>query len=268
MLRAITQPEGYKLTALDGVIGHCRDFLFEDVQWTVRYMVADTGGWLSRRKVLISPVFLDNPEWETRRFPVRLTRRQIEDCPSLDADAPVSRRYERAYHEFFSMPFYWMGTGLWGNDPFPGTVMPPEVQASAQHSVEPRPDEPGLEAEVPQEYLDAVHLRSLREVTGYRVSAKDGDAGRIVDFVVDDRSWAMRYAVVDRSRLPFSRKVLIAVDWIDQVSWVDREVRVDLGSEQIAGAPEFDPRVPVNEELEVVLYDYYGRPRGRAADRP
>jgi len=50
MLKSLAEPEGYRLDAIDGDIGRCRDFLFDDAQWAVRYMVADTGGWLPDRR--------------------------------------------------------------------------------------------------------------------------------------------------------------------------------------------------------------------------
>src|SRR5690242_15404060 len=55
MLHSIQQRYGEKLRATDGEIGHVRDFYFDDKTWTIRYLVADTGGWLSGRQVLISP---------------------------------------------------------------------------------------------------------------------------------------------------------------------------------------------------------------------
>jgi hypothetical protein len=249
MLRSLTQPEGYIISALDGEIGSCHDFLFDDAQWIVRYMVADTGHWLPGRNILITPALLEQPDWDTRRFPVRLTRQQIEESPPLDSDAPVSRRYERTYHDFFATPYYWMGSGLWGDYPSPGMMMPPQPQTTP--------------SEIPEERPQDTTLRSVREVTGYGVATTDGDAGRITDFIVDDQSWALRYLVVDTSWLPLSKKVLIATDWIEEVSWVDRQIRVDVTSEQVEEAPKLDTRVPVNEAQETVLYDYYGRPRGR-----
>ena len=42
MLRSMDELKGYVLEAADGEIGRCKDFLFEDDSWTVRYMVADT----------------------------------------------------------------------------------------------------------------------------------------------------------------------------------------------------------------------------------
>ena len=254
MIRSLNELEGYTLRALDGDIGRCSDFLFDDSQWTVRYMVADTGRWLPGRKILISPAFLETADWDNRRFPVRLTRSQIENGPPLDSDAPVSRRYERAYHEFFATTFYGMGSGLWGNYPWPGMSALPEAQVAPP--------------EVPESHLEATQVRSVHELTGYRVVAEDGEgAGHVEEFLVDDTTWALRYLVIDRSRLPFSRKVLLAMEWIDEVDWVDRTLRVAVTGTKLAEAPEYDPREPVNEAKETVLYDYYGRPRGRAVQR-
>lgn len=45
---------GYKLSASDGEIGQVKDFYFDDQSWLVRYVVADTGTWLTGRQVLLS----------------------------------------------------------------------------------------------------------------------------------------------------------------------------------------------------------------------
>ena len=55
MLRSMKEIKGYVLGAQDGDIGRCHDFLFDDKNWAVRYIVADTKKWLPGRKVLISP---------------------------------------------------------------------------------------------------------------------------------------------------------------------------------------------------------------------
>ena len=51
MLRSVKGMLIYGLEAVDGDIGRCRDFLFDDRQWVVRYAVVDTGKWLPGRKV-------------------------------------------------------------------------------------------------------------------------------------------------------------------------------------------------------------------------
>jgi hypothetical protein len=265
MLRSLVEPEGYKLDASDGAIGHCRDFLFDDQDWTVRYMVADTGGWLSGRKVLISPAQLGQPDWERRRLPVSLTSRQIEDSPPLDSDAPVSRQYEQTFNAYHSLPAYWLGSGLWGSYPLPSDM----TQPIPQTGVAPAPPA----REEPQEPVEApsTHLRSLEEVRGYAVLAADDDDGRVgqlADLIIDDSTWAVRHLVLDTSRLPFSKKVLLPVAAVDTIDWAERRIYTSAGKRQIEESPEFDPRQPVTEKQEAVLYDYYGRPRGRASETP
>ncbi|MEJ2023797.1 MAG: PRC-barrel domain containing protein [Deltaproteobacteria bacterium] len=92
MLRSLKSLINYVLKAEDGEIGRCTDFLFDDEKWVTRYIVADTGKWLPGRKVLISPISLGEPDWSSRRFPVKMTRDEVESSPPLDADAPVSRK--------------------------------------------------------------------------------------------------------------------------------------------------------------------------------
>jgi len=47
MLHSAQRRYGEKLRASDGEISHVRDFYFDDKNWTVRYLVADTGRWLT-----------------------------------------------------------------------------------------------------------------------------------------------------------------------------------------------------------------------------
>jgi len=51
MLRNIKNLRGYVIRAIDGTIGKVNDFYFDDEDWSIRYLVVDTGSWLSGRKV-------------------------------------------------------------------------------------------------------------------------------------------------------------------------------------------------------------------------
>jgi hypothetical protein len=244
MFRSLNKIMGYRLLARDGDIGKCKDFLFDDHRWAVRYMVADTGTWLSDRKVLISPISLGEPDWVSRRFPVDLTREQIESSPPLREAEPVSRQYEEQLFNYHHWPYYWAADSLWAFSDFPGTY-PGEG-----------PEKPDLTRTHPPD----AGLRSADEVEGYSVSATDGDIGHVDDFIVDDASWAIRYIVVRLGSRLSGRKVLLSPDWIRSVDWPGKKVVVDVIRERVKNAPEYDPSEPVNREHEVVLYDYYGRP--------
>ena len=247
MLRSTNSMIDYVLAAKDGQIGRCRDFLFDDRRWTIRYMVADTGKWIPNEKVLISPMSLGTPDWASRLFQVKLTMEQIKDRPDLDSNAPVSREYETRWFEHFGLTPYWVGGGLWGSAATPNAAVPLQDAAVATE----------------KEPSNAEHtLRSTQEVTGYRIEARDGDIGHVEDFIVHDDSWTVQYIVVDtRNLLPGGKKVLIAPDWVEDIRWSDNRMVIDLTREQIKDSPEYDPNAPVNRKFEERLYDFYGRPK-------
>ncbi len=223
--------KGYTLQAIDDDIGRCHDFLFDDRFWSIQYLVADTRAWLPGRKVLIPRDALGEPDWESRMFPVRLTRAQIQDGPPLDSDAPVSREYERQLHTYLGYQPYWE-----------------RLREITEIAVE-------------------NHLRSAKEVEGYRIRARDEEIGHVEDYIVDDETWVLRWLVIDtRNWLP-GRKVLVSPRWAESIRWGERIVEVDLASEQIRQSPRYEPHLPVNQEYEQRLYDYYGRPVGWVRDR-
>jgi hypothetical protein len=110
--------KGYKLHSLDGEIGRVKEFYFDDRHWTIRYLVADTGNWLAGRQVLISPYALGAVSSEEQHVVVDLTKKQIEDSPSLNSDKPVSRQFEEAYYGHYGWPMYWTGPYMWGYSPY------------------------------------------------------------------------------------------------------------------------------------------------------
>ena len=114
MLNKAKTLKGYKLDSLDGEIGKVKEFYFDDQHWTIRYLVADTGNWLTGRQVLISPYALVAVNKEEQHIAIDLTKKQIEDSPSLNSDKPVSRQFEEAYYGYYGWPMYWGGPYMWG----------------------------------------------------------------------------------------------------------------------------------------------------------
>lgn len=51
MLKSVEELRGYTVQATDGDVGSVAEFFFDDDNWTVRYLVVDTGSWLMGRKV-------------------------------------------------------------------------------------------------------------------------------------------------------------------------------------------------------------------------
>jgi uncharacterized protein YrrD len=90
MLRSMNDLEGYAIRATDGTIGHVKDFYFDDQAWVIRYLVVDTGTWLSSRKVLISPIAIGRPDWAEQVLPVSITKEQVKNSPDVDTKSTTS----------------------------------------------------------------------------------------------------------------------------------------------------------------------------------
>ena len=248
MLFRVTELEGASLAALDGAIGEVEDFYFDDTHWTVRYLVVNTGGWLAGRHVLVSPASVRQIDLTNDHVVVELTRKQVEDSPNVDTHQPVSRRHEVNLLAHYGIPLYWLGPFPWGPVPLPMPATPGSPV-----------DDEMLARHEQDETADA-HLHSARDVVGYEIEARDDAIGHVADFLVDDKAWTIRWLVVDTGHWLPGKQVLVSPEWVEDVAWAARAVRVGLTRAQIQGAPAYDPERPVERDYERRLYEYYGRP--------
>ncbi len=259
MLRTIADIKECTVGATDGDIGSIEDVYFDDKSWTVRYLVVDTGAWLPGRKVLISPHSIRKQGHDDQRILVQLTQEQVRNSPDMDTAQPISRQAEIAYSQYYGYQPYWEGPYRWGAGPFPLTGS--EVTAGLPA---PAPPRSAVEAEVAarvqhdRERADD-HLRSALAVTDYYIHASDGEIGHVEELIVDDADWAMRYFIVDtRNWLP-GKRVLVAPEWIDHISFDDSTVFVAMRREAIESAPEYDPKT-LERGYERQLYAHYAKP--------
>ena len=226
MLRSIKQLNGDKLGASDGEIGHVKDFYFDDQNWAIRYLVADTGSWLPGRQVLISPHSLGHLEQAGKVLRVNLTRKQIEDSPSIETRKPVSRQYEEDYYRYYGWPFYWQGNGLWGMSGFP----------ILEQAAEPLPSEQAAASGAPSEPADA-HLRSTKVVNGYNLRTRDAIVGHVCDFMMDVRSWAIEQLVIKTGHRLSGKEVQIPTSKVDRISYEKSTVFVNLTMAAVEQSP-------------------------------
>ncbi len=232
----------YTIGAIDTDIGTVHDFYFDDRQWAIRYIVVATGIVFSGRKVLISPLSLRHRPWSPLHIYVNLTREQVQNSPGIELHKPVSRQHEAEHHRHYGLPFYWEGTGIWGSWPNPRAL----VEASQTVP----------KGEIKDSSADA-HLRSTHEVSGYHVKASDGEIGHLEDFLFDDETWEIRYAIIDTKNWWPGKKVLLRPQWIVRVTWADREIEMNLNRRIIQNSPEWDPDSPVSREYELRLHQHY-----------
>lgn len=220
MLRRIAELYGTPLGASDGGIGRVKDFYFDDRNWAIRYVVADTGSWLPSRQVLLSPHSLGRLVQVEKPLRVNLTRKQIEQSPSIEAHKPVSRQYEEDYYRYYGWPYYWRGDALWGMSGFPILELPPQplsIASTAAISRQPAAD---------------LHLRSTLAIHDYEVRAgRDKTIGRVCDFILDSQRWWIRELVIKTPHRLSGKELLIETKNVNRISYDQSTVFVNLNQE-------------------------------------
>jgi hypothetical protein len=234
MLRRGSAFKGYSIEATDGKVGTVADALFDDATWQLRWLVVDTGGWLTGRKILIHPSSLEQPDLEGRAFPVKLTREKVEASPGIAEDEPVSLQMD---HDMYR--YYWPTDGSFGG----AGIVAPVILPSSPSASNGKADR---------------HLRSVAEVSGYAIHAVDGHIGHLETFLIDDEAWAIRYLVVDTVNWWMGKHVLVAPSTVKEIDWLQRFVRVDLTCYKIKGSPAWENTGTIDKAYEHILRIYYG----------
>jgi sporulation protein YlmC with PRC-barrel domain len=213
MLQSIKQLYGNKLAALDGDIGHVKDFYFDDENWVVRYLAADTGSWLTGRLVLLTPHAFGKLDQDEKTLHIKLHKKKIQDSPSIELHKPVSRQYETDYYAYYGWPAYWDGSAMWGIGGYP-VVLPPSKKE--------------MEIQKKYHHRDDKHLRSAQAVTGYNIQSVDGEIGHVSSFLVDDKSWAIHELVIETGHWFSGKEILIPTSKVKRISYEESKVFVSL----------------------------------------
>ena len=102
------------------------------------------------------------------------------------------------------------------------------------------------------------HLRSCKTVTSSHIRAPDGDVGHVCGFLIDEQNWAIRYLIVDTRNWWLGHHVLIAPEWIEEVSWDNHTVTVKLTRDAVRNAPPYRAKTQFDRDAEMKLHDHYG----------
>ena len=99
----------------------------------------------------------------------------------------------------------------------------------------------------------------MKKRIGFSLKTTDDEIGVVKDFLVDDRSWAVRYLSIDTSKwLPLSRKVLISPISFQQFDLDDSLVHVNLSAQQVKDSPSIDEHKPISRVYEELMFTYFG----------
>ena len=103
-------------------------------------------------------------------------------------------------------------------------------------------------------------LRSVKDLENYTLFATDGEIGTVVNFLLDDERWTIRYLVAETNGSAGARDVLITPISFRAADWATRCFRLGLSREKVRNSPGIDTNQPVSRQHEMDYFRYYGYP--------
>ena len=88
--------------------------------------------------------------------------------------------------------------------------------------------------------LEAQHLRSTNESTGYHLHASDGEIGHVDDFLIGEETWRIRYLLIDTSNWIGGRSVIVQTDVVKRVEKERGVLHVEATRDEIKNSRSFD----------------------------
>ncbi|CQR47515.1 PRC-barrel domain protein [Paraliobacillus sp. PM-2] len=98
---------GYRVEASDGEIGHVSDFVIDDENWKIYYIVVNTNDPLASDHILLSTDWINKVEWASQKVFIDLTKDQFKEIKDFDPNEPITRAYEEKLYSKLGKPKYW-----------------------------------------------------------------------------------------------------------------------------------------------------------------
>lgn len=103
-LRSIDEIVGYNIQANDGLIGHVENFMLDEADWTLPYLVVDTRNWGFGGHVLISRAAVTSIDWSDRCICLNVSREQVKASPAWDPLIAFDEIYRKRLHDHYGWP--------------------------------------------------------------------------------------------------------------------------------------------------------------------
>jgi hypothetical protein len=96
------------------------------------------------------------------------------------------------------------------------------------------------------------------KILGGAIQATDGSIGSVDDLLFDDKTWTIRWAVVDTGSWLSGKKVLLPPSCFKRSARESGEFLVDLTREKVKDSPGIATDEPVSSQMETDVYGHYG----------
>jgi len=245
MQHSVNNLVGCTVNVKDCELGKVNEFYFDDIAWSIRYLVVKAGNWMSERILLIPQAALGAADWKSGRFNINLTMKQVKNSPDIDTDKIITRQTEIDLFNYYSLHYYW------GNEFYARPIIMDSFKSFTNLKMVAEEDE------FSQDLNNNQYLLSTNKVKGYNIHANDGEIGHVEDYILDDENWNLRFLIVDTHNWKPGKKVLILPRWIKHIDNDQSKVFLNLSQESVKNIPEFDPSQPIGTNYDTELFNHY-----------
>lgn len=101
-LRSARELMGYGVEGIDGHIGTVDDLLFDaDGEWSLRFFVVDTGGWLTGKRRLVAADWVTSVSYPARHVRAKVGKARVAEAPDFETSEEVDHGAERWLYEHY-----------------------------------------------------------------------------------------------------------------------------------------------------------------------
>jgi uncharacterized protein YrrD len=213
--------QGFSVKTWDqDIVGHIKSLYFDELTWTVRYILIETILFVDKKTAIIAPVAIDKIKPDERMVVLSLKKEHIEKSPDVDGVMPLSREKELELAERYEWPAYWEDLSA---------SMPEVVEELAISKESPTADRTEMENNP---------IRDMAAILSYQVVAQDDSAGSAKDFIFDTDTWHVAFLIVNVSGL-HGHDVMLPPTAIAKVDWQEKTVYTGTLADTVKKAPEF-----------------------------
>jgi hypothetical protein len=236
MMRTLNGLIGRRFSTLDGELGRLHDVYFEDRRWQVLYLVAELWSWYRVRFVLVNPQKISRFDGE--KYFLQLTRSELKQCPDAASDKPIS------IHEKETLKMRRKRRPLNGIRPY--LEKTPIVSFA-------------LPREPPETPRRNRYLRSCNAVKRYTIFAGEQKLGPMRDFLIDDRTWTVRFLVFQPAPATDQSMRLFETVVVRGIAWMRKAVLARNHRRDVLGYPSFtnELRAGIGYEEFIAAYERF-----------
>ncbi|MBN2339898.1 MAG: hypothetical protein JXX29_23385 [Deltaproteobacteria bacterium] len=233
--------QGKQIVAADGIAGVISDILIDDRFWGTNYFVVETRPLPPGQSVLIAAEAMLPYSPHNKYLSVRHSIDHIQNAPPLKERQPISKHYEQKLQTHFQWmipPFLFASTPLASQH---GAIVDKEIIA-----------------DIAARYEPYGHLRSVQEMIGYNIESEFERVGKVWNLAFYLENWATALFVIDIGESNrVSKKIPMSPAWIQNISWPDKKIQIDLPQDVFLSSPLFKHEQLNERFMDKKMYEHY-----------